>query len=220
MLYILLLFLGLGLGQTHAHTSCEGMEHATTLHNRSMDESTAATRPGYNRSWTPSWTTTSNSWTLMPSMVPDASITASSAARPSSSPMMTQSPKTSLDAIIEIHVGNLSGTASVDLTDGHATSMPLLLENKSMPLPPTATAHFSDPRASLCFGSGECNATKTMPELATAASNQTSTTGVPASGLPPNPIAALEVLSGTGASFGYKNILPFVLLQITAMNLM
>lgn len=196
MLYILPIFFGLGLSQAHIHTSCESMEYATSLQSTNMYESTATIALGYNTSNTRSWTAILNSWTMMPSMGPSPPITTSSTARTSSSTMSSSTimptlpPGTSVEAIIEIHIGNLSGTAPIDLTNANATSTSLILESQSMSMLPTSMA------------------------------NPNGTSGFSASRLFPTPTAALGVFTGAGASVNYNNVFPFLLLQITVIYLM
>jgi hypothetical protein len=219
MLYILPIFFGLALSQAHIHTSCESMDFTTTLQSSYTYQSTAIATLGNDTSNTHTWTATLNGWSMMSIIKPSPTTIQSTALGSSSSSTMPALPHgTSVEAVIEIHIGNLSGTATIDLTNSDGTSTSLVLESESMTPLPTSMAHSSHATTIPCFGSIGCKTTDAVPQLANASFNANSTRIASGPRFSPTP-TALDVFTGAGTSVHYNNIYLFILLQVTTMYL-
>jgi hypothetical protein len=232
-------------GQAQTMYSCDGMENLSISKGRNMYSTTLATRSRPRMSNRPVWTAW-NGWSMNSSSISFStgqgtaitrksiltgsapttrtSILTGSAPTANASlilPSGYQGPSSvQIDVIIEVHVGNLSGAATVRLTDANisSTSTPKGEGDSTPPTPTPMTNCLNQTAVTSCLVSSQCNMTNMTKDVMQMSNSTIDMFNTNGSYLPfPSPTAALEVFTGKGTTskfLEHRYVWTFILLQL------
>jgi hypothetical protein len=179
----------------------------------STGQSTATTQTSTTQTSTTQTSTTQTSTTQTSTLMGSAPTVEASLILPLSSqgPSLVQ-----IDVIIEVHVGNLSGTATVRLSDANISSTSSPEGGDSTPPTPTPmTSGLNQTAVTSCLVASQCNMTKEVIQMSNSTIDMFNTNG--SSGPFPSP-TALEVFTGKGTIskfLKHRHVWTFILLQLT-----